>query len=67
MQINSHGWSLIFSIGEMFANCWFNMKSKINFRTLETTEAYKIIYSLKREEENQISIKEVLLLEEIYE
>ena len=43
------------------------MESKINFRTLETTEAYRIIYSLKREEENQISIKEVLLSEEIYE
>jgi len=42
------------------------MESKINFRTLETIEAYKIIYSLKREGENQISIKELLLLEETY-
>ena len=42
------------------------MESEINFRILETIEACKSIHSLKQEEENQISIKELLLLEEIY-
>ncbi len=42
------------------------MESKINFRILETIEACKSIHSLKQEEENQISIKELLILEGIY-
>ena len=41
------------------------MKSEINFRILETIEACKSIYSFK-EEENQFSIKELLILEGIY-
>ena len=42
------------------------MELEINFRILETIEACKSIHSLKQEEENQISIKELLILEEIY-
>ena len=42
------------------------MESEINFRILETIEASKSIHTLKQEEENHISIKELLILEEIY-
>ena len=65
-KINSQGRSLIFIIGAMIANFLFNMESEINFRILETIEACKSIHSLKQEGENQISIKELLFLEEIY-
>ena len=41
------------------------MESEINFRILETIEACKSIYALKQEAENHISIKELLILEEI--
>ena len=44
----------------------FNMESEINFRILETIEACKSIYALQQEGENHISIKELLILEEIY-
>ena len=43
------------------------MESKINFRILEIIEACKSIHLLKLEEDNHISIKELLILEEIYE
>ena len=42
------------------------MESEINFRILETIEACKSIHVLEQEEENHISIKELLILEEIY-
>ena len=42
------------------------MESEINFRILETIEACKSINALQQEEENHISIKELLVLEEIY-
>ena len=42
------------------------MDQEINFRILETIEAFKSIHSLKQEEENHISIKELLILEDIY-
>ena len=42
------------------------MKSEINFRILETIEACKSIDALKQEEENHISIKELLILKKIY-
>ena len=42
------------------------MESEINFRILETIEACKSIYALKQEEEDHISIKELLNLEKIY-
>ena len=42
------------------------MESEINFRILETIEACKSIYALQQEEENHISIKELLVLEDIY-
>ena len=42
------------------------MKQEINFRILETIEACKSIHALKQDEENHISIKELLILEEIY-
>ena len=42
------------------------MESEINFRILETIEACKSIHALQQEEENHISIKELLILEEIY-
>jgi len=42
------------------------MESEINFRILETIEACRSIRALEQEEENHISIKELLLLEEIY-
>jgi len=38
----------------------------INYRILETIEACKSIHALKLEEEKHISIKELLILEEIY-
>ncbi len=59
MQTDSQFWSFIFSIRAMIINSLFNIKSEINFRILETIEACKSIYSLKKEE-NQISIKELL-------
>ena len=43
------------------------MESEINFRILEILEACKSIYSFKQKEQNQISIKELLILEGIYE
>ena len=42
------------------------MESEINFRILETIEACKSIHSLQQEEENHISIKELLIQEDIY-
>tara|TARA_A100001011_G_scaffold243299_1_gene251350 strand:- start:61 stop:243 length:183 start_codon:yes stop_codon:yes gene_type:complete len=42
------------------------MKQEINFRILETKEACKSIHALEQEKENHISIKELLILEEIY-
>ena len=42
------------------------MEPEINFRILETIEACKSIHALKQEEENHISIEELLILEEIY-
>ena len=42
------------------------MKQEINFRILETIEACKSIHALKQEEENHISIKELIILEQIY-
>ena len=42
------------------------MESEINFRIQETIDACKSIHALKQEEDNHISIKELLILEEIY-
>ena len=42
------------------------MEIEINFRILETIEACKSIHDLNQEEENHVSIKELLMLEEIY-
>ena len=42
------------------------MESETNFRVLETIEACKSIHALEQEEENHISIKGLLVLEEIY-
>jgi len=42
------------------------MKKEINYRILEIMESCKSIHSLKQEEENHTSIKELLILEEIY-
>ena len=42
------------------------MESEINFRILETIESCKSIHALGQEEENHISIKELLVLEKIY-
>ena len=42
------------------------MESEINFRIIETIEACKSIHALQQEEENHISIKELLVLENIY-
>ena len=42
------------------------MEQEINFRILETIEACKSIHSLEEEDENHISIKELLTLEDIY-
>ena len=42
------------------------MEIEINFRILETIEACKSIHYLNQEEENHISIKELLMLEKIY-
>ena len=42
------------------------MESETNSRILETIEACKSIHALQEEEENHISIKELLFLEEIY-
>ena len=42
------------------------MDSKIDFRILETIEACKSIHALKQEKENHISIKQLIILEEIY-
>ena len=44
----------------------FNIESEINFRILETIEASKSIHALQQEGENNISIKELLILEQIY-
>ena len=41
------------------------MESEIDFRILEAIEACKSIHAFKQEEENHISIKELLILEEI--
>lgn len=41
-------------------------KTKINFRILETIDAYKSIHKPKENDENDISIKELLSLEKIY-
>ena len=42
------------------------MESEINFRILETIKACKSIHALDQEEENHISMKELVILEEIY-
>jgi len=42
------------------------MKEEINFRILETIEECKRIHALKQDEENYISIKELIILEQIY-
>ena len=42
------------------------MESEINFRIIETIEACKSIHALQQEEENHKSIKELLVLEDIY-
>ena len=42
------------------------MESESNIRILENIKACKSIHSLKQEEENQISIKKLLILEGIY-
>ena len=42
------------------------MESEINFRILETIEACKSIHALEQEDENHITIKELLVLEDIY-
>ena len=42
------------------------MKEEINFRISETIEACKSIHALKQEKENHVSIKELIILEEIY-
>ena len=42
------------------------MESEINFRILETIEARKSVHALQQEEENHISIKELLIPEDIY-
>ena len=42
------------------------MTQKINFRNLETIDACNSIHELKQEKEDHTSIKELLLLEEIY-
>ena len=42
------------------------MESEINLKILETIEACKSIHALQQEEENHISIKELLVLEDIY-
>ncbi len=42
------------------------MESEIDFRILETIEACKSTHYLQQEEENHLSIKELLILEEIY-
>tara|TARA_A100000164_G_C21826147_1_gene732918 strand:- start:694 stop:825 length:132 start_codon:yes stop_codon:yes gene_type:complete len=42
------------------------MESEINFRILEIIEACKSIHALHQEQEKHISIKELLVLEEIY-
>ena len=42
------------------------MEKEINFRILETIEACKSIHNLKQEDQNHISIKELIFLEEIY-
>ena len=42
------------------------MESENNFRIIETIEACKSIHALQQEEENHISIKELLVLENIY-
>ncbi len=49
-----------------FQNWQKDMKQEINFKILETIEACKSIHALKQEEENHISIKELIILEEIY-
>ena len=42
------------------------MELENNYRILETIEASKSIHLLKQKEENMISIKELLILDEIY-
>ena len=42
------------------------MESEISSRILETIKTFKSIHALEQEEEDHISIKELLVLEEIY-
>ena len=42
------------------------MESETNSRILETIEACKSIHAFDQDQENHISIKELLILEEIY-
>ena len=42
------------------------MDKEINFRIIEIIEACKSIHALIQEDENHNSIKELLILEEIY-
>tara|TARA_Y100000746_G_C15176073_1_gene315251 strand:+ start:420 stop:593 length:174 start_codon:yes stop_codon:yes gene_type:complete len=50
----------------LFQNWQKNMKQEINFRILETIEECESIHCLKPEEEKHISIKELIILEQIY-
>ncbi len=43
-----------------------NEANKINFRILEVISACKSIHALRQEEQNHVSIKELLSLEELY-
>ena len=58
-----------FDIGlfDLLSQNWHKkMKQEVNFRISETIEACKSIHALKQEEENHVSIKELIILEEIY-
>ena len=62
-QIEKQKW-LVWSYDLLIS--YLIMGSEINFRILETIEACQSIHALEQEEENHISIKELLILEEIY-
>ena len=50
----------------LFQDLQKKKKQEIYFRILETIEACKSIRALKQDKENHISIKELIILEEIY-